>query len=80
MADGRTLTLAASGWTLDDKFVLYDHETESLWFPGFAGGSRTMVCVAGELQEEILRSVPYERTEWSSWIAIVDESLLMVVK
>ncbi|MBD3222450.1 DUF3179 domain-containing protein, partial [bacterium] len=30
--DGQTLTLAASGWTWQDTFVLWDHETESVWF------------------------------------------------
>ncbi|RMG57157.1 MAG: DUF3179 domain-containing protein [Deltaproteobacteria bacterium] len=28
-----TLTLAPSGWTYENTFVLYDRETNSLWYP-----------------------------------------------
>ena len=75
------LTLAASGWTIDNLFVLYDHETESLWFSGFGGGGRrNLSCVAGELQEEKLLSFPFERTSWQAWVTINAGSLLMIVK
>ncbi len=30
--DGQNLTLSASGWTYDNTFVLYDYETETMWF------------------------------------------------
>ncbi len=30
--DGEILTLSASGWTYGRIFVLYDYETESMWF------------------------------------------------
>ncbi|MBW1841122.1 MAG: DUF3179 domain-containing protein [Deltaproteobacteria bacterium] len=29
--DGRKLTLAPSGWTYKNTFVLYDKETGTLW-------------------------------------------------
>ena len=30
--DGEILTLSASGWTYNNTFVLFDYETESLWY------------------------------------------------
>jgi len=31
--DGITLTLIPSGWTYERTFVLYDRQTNSLWYP-----------------------------------------------
>ncbi|MBW1848704.1 MAG: DUF3179 domain-containing protein, partial [Deltaproteobacteria bacterium] len=31
--DDRTLTIVPSGWTYKNTFVLYDRETETLWYP-----------------------------------------------
>ena len=41
--DGQILTLDPSGWTYHRTFVLYDYETETLWYPlpGTRGPSRT---------------------------------------
>ena len=30
--DGKVLTLAFSGWTYNNLFILYDYETESMWY------------------------------------------------
>ena len=42
---GEVLTLSASGWTYNNTFVLYDYETESLWYhmPGESG----LTCISG---------------------------------
>ena len=80
--DGETLTLAASGWTYMDTFVLYDQETNSLWWGG-AGpeADPTLVCVAGEYQDrELLRHNHWGRTIWRSWVANWPETLFMVDK
>lgn len=63
--NGEVLTLAASGWTYDRTFVLYDHQTESLWyhFPG-ANGLR---CIGGTYADEFLREVRSTKTRWHSW-------------
>ena len=70
--DGRTLTLVASGWTYHnghhDTFVLYDKETDSLWFP-FAGDGH-FTAVAGPLEGEKLKELgPTIRASFSNWHA-----------
>ena len=62
--DGKVLTLAASGWTYDDTFVLYDHETESLWYPK---NSKGLTCIAGEYADRFLPEVPFVRMRWNKW-------------
>ena len=42
--DGRVLTLSASGWTYRSTFVLFDYETESLWYDF---GDYHLTCIAG---------------------------------
>ena len=68
---GQRLTLAASGWTWNDTFVLYDRETLSVWFggPGPHGDS-VLTCVAGPLQEATLSIVEHHRVIWRSWFAL----------
>ncbi len=79
--NGQVLTLAASGWTVDSLFVLYDHETESMWFPSFGGdGVSNLICIAGELQDTMLFGVAWDRTEWRFWQEATGPALLMVTK
>jgi hypothetical protein len=35
--DGKTLTLASSGWTYKGTFVLYDKVAGTLWYPSRDG-------------------------------------------
>jgi len=74
--DDTVLTLSASGWTFDFTFVLYDYETESMWFPvniGDPGSDLECGCVlwgiAGEYAGEILPALPSENTFWNEWYA-----------
>ena len=77
--EGQTLTLAASGWTYRSTFVLYDKETESMWFGGVDElGSAALVCVAGFYQDKQLPLHPHERRLWRSWFADHPETKLMV--
>jgi hypothetical protein len=64
--DGDTLTLSASGWTYDNTFILYDYETESLWYhlPRRAG----LVCIGGFYAHKKLQEYPSFRTRWNEWI------------
>jgi hypothetical protein len=64
--DGQVLTLSASGWTYDDTFVLYDYETESIWYhlPRSAG----LTCIAGQYIDRKLKEYKSSLTRWSDWI------------
>lgn len=65
--DGRVLTLAASGWTYKFTFVLYDHETESLWY--HLEGTEGLTCIAGVWQDRVLAEKTSTKTRWSTWFA-----------
>ncbi len=61
--DGQTLTIVPSGWTYDNTFVLYDRETETLWYPYKNG----LLAIQGKYFERILPEVPHEVTRWKKW-------------
>lgn len=61
----KILTLSASGWTYNFTFVLFDYETESLWYPLRRGNGPT--CVNGEFADLTLTGIDSEVTYWSSW-------------
>jgi hypothetical protein len=62
--DDRTLTLAPSGWTYKNTFVLYDKETGSLWYPFEKG----LMSIQGEYFKRWLPEIPSEDTRWKMWI------------
>lgn len=62
--DGRTLTLAPSGWTYKNTFVLYDQETGSLWYP-YKKGLR---AIQGVYFGRILPMLPSEDTRLGRWL------------
>ena len=64
--DGRTLTLAASGWTYANTFVLYDLETESLWYP-FPESGGGLTGIAGPLRDRLLPELGSTQTSWRKW-------------
>ena len=61
--DGRTLRVGVSGLLSNSGFLLYDHETESLWsqFDGRA--------IAGALAGKKLEPVPLRQENFASWLA-----------
>jgi hypothetical protein len=61
----KTLTLSASGWTFNFTFVLYDYETESLWYPLRRGFGPT--CVSGDFEDLTLVGIDSKVTFWSTW-------------
>ena len=63
--DDKILTLAASGWTYNRTFVLYDKETESLWYP--LPGTQGLTGVAGPLQDRFLPALRSTRSAWREW-------------
>ena len=50
--DGKELTLRASGWTYKNTFVLYDRQTESLWY--HLEGTDGLTCINGFYQDRTL--------------------------
>ncbi len=61
--DGRTLTLAPSGWTYENTFVLYDKETETLWYP-YEKGLRG---IQGIYFGRWLNKLSSTDTDWEKW-------------
>jgi hypothetical protein len=64
--DGQTLTLAASGWTYNHTFVLYDLETETLWYP-VSGQSGGLTGISGPLRDRVLPLIESARMSWREW-------------
>ena len=63
--DGQVLTLASSGWTFERLFVLYDRETESVWYD--LPSSEGLTCVAGEFEGRVLPEVGSSLRPWLFW-------------
>ena len=63
--DGRALTLAPSGWTYRQTFVLYDKETESLWYP-FPNG-KGLTGITGEYKGRFLPELASTTAAWKDW-------------
>ncbi len=61
--DGRVLTIAPSGWTYDNTFVLYDRETETLWYPDDKG----LKGIQGKYFGRVLPKLDAEDTNWGEW-------------
>jgi len=59
------LTLSASGWTYDFTFVLYDYETESLWY--HLEGEDGLTCISGVHADRKLQEFPSTKTRWRNW-------------
>lgn len=72
--DGEVLTLAASGWTYDYTFVLYDRETESLWYQL---DDEKLTCIDGFYKGRTLPIVSFVQTSWASWHADHPDSLYL---
>jgi len=66
--------LASSGWTYNYTFVLFDYETESMWYPATVGAAVpgcgcVLWCIAGEYAGRMLTGPPYTRAAWDIWYA-----------
>ena len=70
--DGQILTLSASGWTYRLTSVLYDYETESLWYhlPGTDG----LTCIGGAYAGRKLPELNSVFTRWNRWKADFPDS------
>jgi len=64
------LTMSASGWTYDFTFVLYDYNTESLWFPLIGSSGKTQFrSISGHFRDRELSHIPATVTTWEKWVA-----------
>ncbi len=70
--DGRTLRFGVSGLIYNSGFLLYDHETESLWsqFDGRA--------LAGKLAGKRLEAVPLRQEDFASWLAREPKTKILI--
>lgn len=63
--DDQVLTLSASGWTYRNTFVLYDYETESLWY--HLEGQNGLTCISGVYADRKLSEFESQRVRWNEW-------------
>ena len=63
--DDEVLTLSASGWTYQNTFVLYDYETESLWY--HLAGTDGLTCISGTYADRKLDEFNSTLTRWNVW-------------
>ena len=73
---GRVLTLSASGWTYKFTFVLYDYETESLWY--HMPGENGLRCISGVYADENLYEFESTQTRWSTWVALYPDAQVLI--
>lgn len=64
--DDDTLTLSASGWTYNSTFVIFDYETESLWY--HLSGTDGLTCISGQYADKKLVEFASTQTRWNSWV------------
>ena len=63
--DSRTLTLVPTGWTYRNTFVLYDRETNTLWYPYTKG----LKGIQGKYFKRWLPKLSSDSTTWEKWRA-----------
>jgi hypothetical protein len=71
--DDQILTIVPSGWTYKNTFVLYDRETETLWYPYRKG----LKGIQGKYFKRWLPKIPSEDTLWKKWIKKNPESKIL---
>lgn len=74
--DGRVVSFGTSGYTKDNVFVLYDRDTESVWYPL---SDNTMDAVSGPRRG---RSIPFldqpERMPLAKWRALHPDTTVLL--
>ena len=74
--DGQILTLGASGWTYRNTFVLYDFETESMWY--HLKGTDGLTCISGTYADRFLPELTSTVTRWNRWKADFPDSGILI--
>jgi hypothetical protein len=73
--DGKILTLSSSGWTYDRTFVLFDYETESMWYP--LSGRAGLTGISGVYADRVLPEFESTMTRWCDWRQANPESRML---
>jgi len=71
--DGKILTIAPSGWTYRNTFVLYDKESGSLWYPFKKG----LMGIQGKYFKRWLPMISSEDTRWGKWVKKYPDSRIL---
>ncbi|MBC8413723.1 MAG: DUF3179 domain-containing protein [Nitrospira sp.] len=71
--DGQILTIAPSGWTYDNTFVLYDKESITLWYPERKG----LKGIQGKYFGRMLLKISSEDIPWGKWQKKFPESKIL---
>ena len=74
--NGHVLTLSPSGWTYQNTFVLYDYETESLWY--HMSGESGLTCISGVYADTKLPEYESTQTRWSDWLGDHPETKYLI--
>ena len=64
--DDQVLNLSASGWTYNNTFVLYDYETESMWY--HLEGENKLTGISGTYKDRELPELTSSFVRWSTWV------------
>jgi hypothetical protein len=70
--DQEILTLSASGWTYRDTFVLFDYQTESLWY--HLSGTDGLTCISGFYKDRKLDEFISAFIRWDEWLSANPDS------
>ena len=76
--DNRALTVGASGWTYFTRAVLWDRETESLWY--LLDKTTGATCISGVYADRKLGEIFSSRKTtlyWKDWKAVHPNSKFM---
>jgi len=71
--DGQTLTIAPSGWTYNNTFVLYDKESGTLWYPARKG----LKGIQGKHFGQVLPKISSDDVQWGKWQKKYPESKIL---
>jgi hypothetical protein len=71
----KLLTLSASGWTYKSTFVLYDYETESLWY--HMAREIGLTCISGTFADRCFPEFKSSQMRWSEWIALHPDTQIL---
>ena len=66
-----TLEFGHRGWLLDESFIFYDKEFDSLWVQA------TGRCIAGKFKGQQLPTLPVTHTTWGEWRALHPRTLVL---
>ncbi len=72
----RLLSLGASGWVYGSTFVLYDQESESLWYP--YPEEKLLRCISGQFVGSTLKEITAVRTNWQDWFQSHPKSEVLI--